>query len=69
MSTPNIIELVRERIGNRTQSAFAHEIGIGESYLCDVLKGRRDPGPTFLEAMGLRKVVTYEPATGRRKAR
>lgn len=67
MQTPTIIELVRERIGNRTQSAFAKQIGIGESYLCDILKGRREPGPTFLEAMELRKVVTYEPIPRRRR--
>jgi transcriptional regulator with XRE-family HTH domain len=49
------------------QKDFARANMISESYLSDVLNGRREPGPRILAALGLEKVVLYrgkqEPIT------
>lgn len=43
---------------------MAQELGISKQYLCDVLAGRREPGPAILEAMGIKRTVRYEPTNG-----
>jgi len=47
------------RIGG-TQESAAKSLGISPQYLSDVLKGRREPGPKVLKALGLVRKVTYE---------
>ena len=42
-------------------SAYAAQIGIHQSYLSDVLNGRRDPGKSILAALGYERVVLYRP--------
>jgi transcriptional regulator with XRE-family HTH domain len=39
--------------------ALARHLGVSASYVSDVMNGRRAPGPPFLKALGLRKVVAY----------
>lgn len=39
--------------------ALAKALGVSPSYVSDVLNGRRAPGPPFLAALGLKKVVVY----------
>ena len=39
----------------------ATNLGISPQYLSDVIAGRRAPGAKILTALGLRRVVTYEP--------
>lgn len=46
------------------QSAFARDHGVSIAYVSDFLNGRQDAGPALLKAMGLRKVVRYEPVKG-----
>ncbi|KAA5609676.1 hypothetical protein [Rhodovastum atsumiense] len=41
------------------QQAWARAHGISPTVLNDVLTARRDPGPTLLDALGLRRVVRY----------
>ena len=41
-----------------TQKEAAKSLRIRPAYLSDLLNGRRDPGPTVLKALGLRK--SYE---------
>jgi transcriptional regulator with XRE-family HTH domain len=53
------VTILRQRINGRTQSAVAKELGIMPSYLSDVLKGRREPGPQVLDALGLERVISY----------
>lgn len=48
-----------------TQRAAAHRWRVSEAYLCDVLHGRRQPGPKLLKALGLRRHVTYHSREGR----
>jgi DNA-binding transcriptional regulator YdaS (Cro superfamily) len=45
-----------------SQRLAAQQLGVSDAYLCDVKKGRRDPGPKLLTALGLRRVVEYERA-------
>lgn len=42
-----------------SQKAFAERHDISEQYLCDVLKGRREPGKKILDAVGFQRVVIY----------
>jgi transcriptional regulator with XRE-family HTH domain len=44
-----------------SQRLLAQRCGVTESFLSDVLRGRRDPGPKLLAALGLRQVVCIEP--------
>jgi hypothetical protein len=43
-----------------SQDVSAKRLGISPQYLCDVLKGRREPGTKLLDALGYRRVVMYE---------
>lgn len=46
-----------------THSALAVKIGISPAYLCDVLQGRREPGPAILRFLKVKKVVIYHEMT------
>jgi hypothetical protein len=46
-----------------TMRAAALEMGVSLSYISDVLAGKRLPGKKVLNALGLRKVVTFTDAT------
>ncbi len=38
---------------------YAKQLNVSAAYLSDVYRGRRDPGPTLLDYLGLeRKIVT-----------
>ena len=45
-----------------SQKAWAAAHGVSGAYLCDVLKGNREPGESILAALGLVRVVGYRPA-------
>jgi hypothetical protein len=47
------------RLGS--QKALAEAIGVHPSYVGDVLKGVRDPGPSILRYFGLREESVYVP--------
>lgn len=53
MTKEEVVQQLRSMQGERKQKEFANSIGIHPSYLCDIYKGRRDPGPKVLEALGL----------------
>lgn len=55
----DVRKMVGERLEGRTQREVAAELGVSCSYLNDYLHFRREPGPTMLEAMGLRRVARY----------
>lgn len=50
-----MIAKLRDKLGG--VRSLAREIGVSPSYVCDVLQGRRAPGPDFLKAVGVRKKV------------
>lgn len=61
-------EAVRERVRQIAGEcggvrALAKRLEISPSYVSDVLNGRRAPGPPFLAALNLRKVVGYAGGT------
>ena len=41
------------------QAAWAKAHGVSAAYVNDVLRERREPGKSILDALGLEKVVTY----------
>ena len=49
--------------------AWAQAAGLSGAYVSDVLNGRRDPADAILSALGLVKVVRYEPAPQKRRAK
>jgi transcriptional regulator with XRE-family HTH domain len=60
MNIDDLLKDLRRRAARSSQKALAAELDIGQSYLCDVLRGRRHPGPSLLRALGLRRTVRYE---------
>ncbi len=62
MTANEVRALLREDIGDASAASWAASHGLTRQYLSDVLRGRRDPGPTILDALGLNKAqtVTYE---------
>ncbi len=62
MTKAELIEHIRQRITEAgTQKQLAADICVSESYIVDILKGRRDPSDNFLAKLGFKKVVTYQP--------
>ena len=60
MTRDELIELLQRKVQRAgTQAALAKELGITAAYLGDVLNGKRKPGPTLLNAIGFRRVITY----------
>ena len=41
-----------------SQRNLAKKLGISPMFVCDVLKGRRDPGEKMLKAMGYERKVS-----------
>lgn len=64
MNKFNVIQRLQKLKGSRTQKEFADSLHITQQYLSDVLKGRRDPGPRILKALGLRKGYEMEDHNG-----
>jgi hypothetical protein len=44
-----------------SQRKLAVLAGLSAPYIHDVIHGRREPGHSILRALGLRKIVSYEP--------
>ena len=44
----------------KTRAAWAKAHGVSPTYVSDVLMGRREPGQSILDALGLERIVTYE---------
>ena len=59
-TTVDPLEFIRGKLGGTTQCALAAELGISPTYLSDVIHGRKEPGAKICEALGLKRVVTYE---------
>jgi hypothetical protein len=62
----DVLRLLREDVNKAGgQSAWARRTGVDHSYVKQVLRGKKKPGPTIVQALKLNKVVAYEPQTGR----
>lgn len=55
----NQLERMAEKDGSK--SALAVRLGVTLTYLSDVIHNRREPGPMILKAMGVRRVISYQP--------
>lgn len=58
MNAEQVRELLRAKV-NGNQSAWAKSLGISQSYVADVLRGRQPPGDKIIAALGIERVVTY----------
>lgn len=60
LTREQISDLIRELIkAEGGQGKAATKIGVSSTYLAELLKGTREPGPTILEFFGLEKEVSY----------
>lgn len=56
-------ELLKTLTGiHGSQKELAYYLGISASYMNDLVRGRREPGPKVLKAMMLERVVCYRKA-------
>ena len=65
MNEESIRVKLRRRCRGTTQAQVARDIGISPQLLCDVLRGRRAPGPAILRALGLEGRRIYRVADER----
>ena len=65
MNTDQVRELLKAACQKpMTQRAVAKHLGVFPSYICDVLKGNRLPGPKILRYLGLERSFDYQPTNG-----
>lgn len=57
---PGVRRLLQKLCAECSQKEFADQHGISPQYVHDVITGRRMPGASILNALGLRKRVIYE---------
>jgi transcriptional regulator with XRE-family HTH domain len=62
MTADEVRELLRAKLNGRTHDVLAAELGVTQGYLSKVLASDCNPGEKLLRQIGLRKVVSYEPA-------
>lgn len=60
-TVPTPIQILRQMVGASSQKAVAAQLGVSGSYVCDVLKGRRDVTKRLAKALGYQRVVIYMP--------
>lgn len=66
MTKESVIELLyRKQKAAGDRYRLANALGVPSGILSDVMNGRRDPGPTLLDALGLERVVTYRKAAAK----
>ena len=52
-------QVVAKMVADHGLTRAAKQMGVSVPYLCNIMKGRADPGPLVLETLGIEKVVTY----------
>ena len=68
MTHRNVIDRLHELVTRHgTQAKAAASLGITAVYFGDLLRGRRDPGPRVLAAIGLRKTTRASYTEARRE--
>jgi hypothetical protein len=61
LTQTEVVALLRQRCQQvGSQKNFADANSISAQYVTDVLNRRREPGGAILDALGLRKVVSYK---------
>lgn len=69
MNVEQVRNIVRRRVAETSQADFARAANCSRAYICDILAGKRDPGPKVLRVLGLtlrrETKVVYQPTNGR----
>lgn len=63
ISREDVVKMLRAKQGKQTQQEFAATFKCSAQYLCDIYSGRRDPGFTVLEFLGLEKAFSKKRAS------
>lgn len=63
MTENDVRERIKELVSKEGCRGLAARLGISPAYVSDVTNGRRAPGPPFLKAIGVHKIVSYEVDT------
>lgn len=62
MTEEQVIDKIRKLVAATPASnvsEVARTLGVSPQYLHDVLNGKREPGPSILQGLGVQKVVSY----------
>lgn len=60
MVTDEVVTLLRKKCAaSGSAKRWAEENKVSESYVSDVLRGRREPAASILDALGLERITTY----------
>lgn len=63
LTQEEFLGLIRDDVGTEgSQKALAAKLDVSETYLSDVLRGRRAAGNKILTRYNLRAVTSYAPA-------
>jgi hypothetical protein len=54
-----LLEIMRRVQGEKSNTAFAKELGISKQYLTDIYNRRKEPGDTVSAALGFRRTTAY----------
>ena len=57
MEESTVIELLKRKQGDRSQSDLARELGMTPQYVSEVLKGQKPPSDRILEYLGLKREI------------
>lgn len=68
MATINPREVLRKHVeGAESMRAVARDFGVSVTYISEVLKGTREPGPSILGPLGLEVEVSVRKIYRRKK--
>lgn len=60
MNTEDVRRIILSACANRGgQKFFAESAGVSPQYVSDVLNGKREPGKSILDTLGIERVITY----------
>ena len=54
-----LLQIMRRVQGEKTNTAFAKELGISKQYLTDIYNGRKEPGDSVSTALGFQRSTAY----------
>ena len=61
LTEAEVLDLIRIAVARAgSQAAFAHQCGVPQQFISDVLHQRRRPSDAILNVLGLRRLVRYE---------
>ena len=67
LSAKDIVSVMKREQGSRSLREFARDLGLSVAYMSDFYHGRRLPGPSILNYLGMEKVETETTYKGRAK--